>query len=120
MSQSQDDIDGKAALDKLRAAAADGLHDAAKRVLAAANRHVPTEHGDLEKSGIASVDDDALRAAVSYGRGLSAAYAVREHEDMTLRHDDGRTAKWLEVAMNSEGKAMLEQLAATIRAQMGT
>src|SRR3546814_6588653 len=37
----------------------------------------------------ASVDPQALKGAVSY----DTHYAVKQHEDQTLRHDEGRRAK---------------------------
>jgi hypothetical protein len=38
-------------------------------------------------------------------------YAVRQHEDLTLQHDPGRRAKWLERAM-AEERANLLRVAA--------
>ena len=80
----------------------DGLTAAVEHLLTEANKDVPHDEGTLERSGEASVDDAGLRGAVSY----NTPYAVRQHEDMTLRHDGKGTAKWLETAMAQEAKTM--------------
>jgi hypothetical protein len=36
---------------------------------------------------------------------------VQQHEDMALNHDDGRNAKFLENAMNSERERVLQIIA---------
>lgn len=91
--------------------AARGLRLAAEYVLQESNTEVPIEEGTLERSGVASVDDQALRAAVSY----DTPYAVRQHEDMTLHHDSGRSAKYLENALNRTRSEVLKIIAEQIR-----
>lgn len=92
-------------------AARRGLLLAAEHVLTEANERVPIEEGTLARSGRASVDDGELKAAVSY----DTPYAVRQHEDMTLRHDQGRQAKFLERAVASEVEAIRGIVADAIR-----
>ncbi|MEV4457013.1 minor capsid protein [Microbispora sp. NPDC049633] len=94
-----------------RAAAVRGLRKAAEHLLQASRELVPIEEGTLERSGVASVDEDELRAAVSY----DTVYAVRQHEDLTLKHDEGRQAKYLEEPMQSERGTMLDIVAAEVR-----
>lgn len=94
-----------------RAGAARGLALAAEHVLQVSRTRVPIEEGTLERSGVASVDEAALRGAVSY----DTPYAVRQHEDLTLRHDDGREAKYLEGALADEADTVAEIVAAEIR-----
>ena len=72
--------------------AAEGLFFAGEHILEVSNRHIPIEEGTLQRSGKVTVDKGTLEAAVSY----STPYAVPQHEDLTLRHDPGRTAKYLE------------------------
>ncbi len=96
---------------KVRAAAAEGLFDAAGVLLEGANRTVPHETGALARSGLASVDRAALRAAVSY----STPYAVRQHEDTRLRHDPGRRAKWLEATLAEQVSRLRDHVAGRIR-----
>ena len=96
------------------------LLQAAQHVLGVSNEQVPLEEGDLARDGAASVNEQASRAAVSYGRDPEVAkYAERQHEDMTLKHDAGRNAKYLERAMNSERSAVAEMMAQQVRTTMG-
>ncbi|MEV4320989.1 hypothetical protein AB0J37_02020 [Microbispora rosea] len=88
-----------------------GLKKAAEHLLQASRELVPIEEDTLERSGVASVDEADLRAAVSY----DTVYAVRQHEDLTLKHDEGRQAKYLEEPMDTERQTMLDKIAAEIR-----
>ena len=47
-------------------------------------------------------------------------YAVRQHEDLSLRHDDGRQAKYLETAMADNVDSARALVAQAIRAELGT
>lgn len=80
-----------------------GLTLASEHLLQVSRPRAPLEEGTLERSGVASVDESTLRAAVSY----NTPYAVRQHEDLTLKHDDGRTAKYLEGPTHTEHQTML-------------
>lgn len=92
----------------------EGLKLAGEHILQLSRQKVPLEEGTLERSGEVS-DDGALTVAVSY----DTPYAVRQHEDMTLRHAAGRSAKYLETAMG-EGRAEAAQIvAATARRKAG-
>lgn len=92
---------GDKAKANVRKGAADGLLKAAEYVLEASRPLVPVADGEpnagmLRDSGTASVDEGALRAAVSYGPW----FAVRQHEAMDWRHTTGQ-AKYLEQPLNS-------------------
>lgn len=79
---------------RIRATSVVGLNMAAERVRAVAVPLTPLEYGDLRSSltvGTASEDD--LEATVY----SDLPYAVRQHEDLSYRHDDGQ-AKYLEQA----------------------
>ncbi|MCQ8829859.1 hypothetical protein [Streptomyces malaysiensis] len=102
---------GAAALRGARAGAARGLRLAAEHVLERSRARVPIEEGILERSGVASVDEQSLTGAVSFDQ----PYAVRQHEDMTLRHDAGRTTKYLEGPLNEEAGTVLDIIAAQVR-----
>lgn len=91
--------------------AANGLELAVEHWLGVSRRQVPLEEGTLERSGVASVDRAALKGAVSY----STPYAVRQHEDLNLRHDEGRKAKYVEDPMRTEAPEMAALIAAQIR-----
>lgn len=92
-----------------------GLLLGARLVLDTSNRMVPHESGDLERDGGTSIDGST--AAIAYGRSASTKdYAVVQHEDMSLHHDSGRSAKYLENALNSTR----DQVAQIIAQQIGT
>lgn len=99
-----------------RAGAVKGLRLATEHVLQVSRTMVPIEEGTLERSGTASVDEGNLRGAISY----DTPYAVVQHEDMSLQHDAGRRAKYLESAMNSEAGTCGEIIARAVRAELGT
>lgn len=102
---------GAAALRGTRAGGARGLRIAAEHVLAESRKVVPIEEATLERSGVASVDEDSLTAAVSY----DTVYAVRQHEETTWRHDAGRTAKYLERPLTEEAGQVEAIIAAELR-----
>lgn len=106
----------QAAGKRAREGAARGLGLAAQNVLNVSNTRVPHEEGDLERDGGWSVDDAQLKAAVSYGRRADVKdYAVVQHEDMSLNHDAGRSAKFLESAITGERATSAEIIAAQTR-----
>ena len=107
------------------AAAVRGLVKASEHLLQVSNTLVPIEEDTLERSGVASVDEATLRAAVSY----DTPYAVNQHESMDFRHPGpgnanpagvDRVAKFLEVAMLTEGETIEEIIANEIRTALGT
>ncbi|HVM54364.1 MAG TPA: hypothetical protein VM262_14315 [Acidimicrobiales bacterium] len=85
---------------KVREATAKGLAEAAEYVLEQANRTVPIEEGTLMRSGGVALDGANMRAVVFY----DTPYAVRQHEDTRLGHNQGRRAKWLEQTMRETQK----------------
>lgn len=85
---------------KMEAASAQAAEDVAEYVLAQAMQEVPHEDGDLQASGKVSTDPANQRAAVSF----DTPYAVRQHEEMSWKHDEGRKAKYLEDPMNAAAK----------------
>ena len=105
------------------AGAVEGMQLAALNVLNVSNQQVPHEDGDLERDGAASVEATrtGARAAVAYGRKADTKdYAPVQHEDMTLHHDSGRNAKFLENALNSTRAQSLEIAGESVKRKMGT
>jgi hypothetical protein len=98
------------AKDVLNGSANRGVALAAEHLLGVANEKVPIEESILLKSGTVSTDPENFVAAVSY----DTPYAARQHEEMHWRHDDNRTAKWLENAMNAEVQTSAEIIRKTI------
>lgn len=102
-------LDVDRALEAAQEGAEQGVAAAMEHLLNVSNEHVPHEYGDLQSSGTPSVD--GLTGAVSY----NTPYAVVQHEDASFRHNEGRTAKFLENAMNSEAATLGEIIAEQIR-----
>ncbi|XVU25808.1 hypothetical protein ACQPZJ_01750 [Actinoplanes sp. CA-054009] len=93
----------------------DGLKLAAEHLLQVSSQLAPHDEGDLARSGEVSSDESSGAVAVSYDR----PYAVRQHEDMTARHDEGKTAKYLENPMRDEADTMLALIARAARGPLG-
>lgn len=55
---------------------------------------LPTEDGDLARSGTVTTEQGP--GASTTAAAFDTEYAVRQHEDLTLHHDGGETAKYLE------------------------
>ncbi|HEY3683468.1 MAG TPA: hypothetical protein VGL93_10535 [Streptosporangiaceae bacterium] len=88
-----------------------GLIDATELLLGESRKRVPIEEGTLERSGQASVDEGSLVGAVSYG----TPYGVYQHERLDLRHDQGRTAKYLEGPAVEQAPVMAALMRAALR-----
>lgn len=91
--------------------AAKGLDDATEHILGVSRDRVPIEEGILERSGATYVDAEELKGYVYY----DTPYAPKQHEDLTLNHDEGREAKYLESAFNSERDTIRELIVDAIR-----
>lgn len=91
--------------------AARGMRLALEHVLAESNKLVPLEEGTLQRSGKTSLDEGTLTGAVSY----DTPYAVRQHEEVTWNHPNGRQAKYLETAVNTSRQECLRIMQAELR-----
>lgn len=80
----------------VQAAAGEGLIKVAQRVRGVTEPLTPLEYGDL-RSSLTVVPDTAREAAIDLESAVVSdlPYAVRQHEDLDYRHDDGE-AKYLE------------------------
>lgn len=103
------------AADRARRGGVKGLALGSEHLLKVSNDFAPIEEGTLIRSGETSIDDAELKAAVSY----DTPYAVVQHEDMSLSHDPGRTAKFLENAANWEKDTLAKIVAQQIRNELG-
>ncbi|MFG2059667.1 hypothetical protein ACGFI9_37215 [Micromonospora sp. NPDC048930] len=99
--------DGDRVLAELADASFDGTLLAGEHLLQVSSGLAPHEEGDLERSGEVTSDRATGVVAVSFDR----SYAVKQHEDLTLRHDEGRQAKYLEEPMSTERDTMLALIA---------
>jgi hypothetical protein len=102
---------GAAVLGAMRAGAIRGVRLGAEHLLQVARARVPIEEGTLERSGVVSVDEGSVTAAVSFDQ----PYAVRQHEEMDYRHDSGREAKYLERPLHEENGTITDIIAAEVR-----
>lgn len=98
---------------RARAGAEKGLGMALELILGTARSRAPIEEGTLERSGATA--QDGLHGTVSF----DTPYAVRQHEDMTMRHDAGRQAKYLESAMADDADTAQRVIGEQIRRAMG-
>jgi hypothetical protein len=96
---------------RMQEGAVKGLAIALEHLLQVSREEVPHEEGTLERSGTTSMDESALRGAVSY----DTPYDVIQHERLDFKHDSGRKAKYLEDPFDAEQDTMLELIAANIR-----
>ena len=101
-------------------AAYEGLMIGGELVLGDSNEQVPHEDGDLERTGAVSGEKGAKpKVAISYRDVAYRGQAVQQHEDMTLKHDDGRNAKFLERALAANRDRVREALAGALRKRFG-
>lgn len=99
----------------LAEASFEGLQLAAEHLLQVSSQLAPHEEGDLARSGDTDEDESAGEVSVFYDR----PYAVRQHEELTWKHDEGKTAKYLENPMNEEADTMSELIASVARKPLG-
>jgi len=99
---------------KVDAGTLEGLWLAALHLLGEAQAIIPIEEATLERSGVASIDRSKFMSAVSF----DTVYAVRQHEELSWRHDPGRQAKYLEAPMHIQQQIILAIIAAAIRRSM--
>lgn len=92
-----------------------GLFLATEHVLGVAKSRVPIEEHTLEGSGVAQVDAGNLTGYVSF----DTLYAIVQHEDLTLNHDEGREAKYLESALNSEIPVVRKLIGGAVSSELG-
>jgi hypothetical protein len=102
------ELEQRVAKAKQRALMVAGMH-----VLGVSNKQAPIETGELIRTG--KVSQDETKTAISY----DTDYAVVQHEDMSMKHDAGRNAKFLELAINSEREAVLQIVASTMKQEAG-
>ncbi|MBH0778820.1 hypothetical protein [Nocardia bovistercoris] len=86
----------------------EGLFESGETLLAQSNALVPIDEGILQNSGTNEVADGVARV------GYNTPYALRQHEDLTLRHDNGREAKFLEKPLNAFGPELETIIASAI------
>lgn len=94
---------------------AEGLNLIAERHRAVATPKTPLEYGDLRSAHtvVPATPDDLESAVVN-----DLPYAAKQHEDLSLRHDDGGPKFFEEASAEIEGEAQ-QIMAAAIRRKLG-
>lgn len=90
-------------------------------VLAHSQKIVPVDTGALRSSGHVEhpkVEGGRVVVTVGYG-GPAVGYALRVHEDLEARHNEGQEAKFLEKGVLSRQGKFEETLAAEIDKELG-
>jgi hypothetical protein len=101
---------GSEATRRVHRSGAQGLKQAAEFVLDQSNQRAPIQDGTLINSGATDVDEAAMEAVVTY----DTPYAIKQHEDLSLRHPNGRQAKFLESAAKDNIERITDYLAQAI------
>lgn len=96
-----------------------GLWAAGEHVLGVSNESVPHEEGDFEATGGVSQDEGTGLTAISYRDTAYPGQAAELHENASLQHDDGRNAKFLELALASEREVILAIAGEALKRRLG-
>lgn len=99
--------------EKTKAGMVRALRLATERLLQLSRQVVPHERGDLERSGVAAVDESTFTGAVSYDE----VYAADQHESTTYRHEPGRTDHYLSGPLAEHHEDLLQIVADAIAAE---
>lgn len=94
--------------------AIDGLENASEALLDESNKIAPIDEGTLIRSGNTAIDEKNKTAAVFY----DTQYAVRQHEDVTQKHSNGRQAKFLETAYKNNIDAIRNYIANAMKGKL--
>lgn len=98
---------------RVEAAAGSALAAAAEELGGESDRLAPIETGALIRSR--TVVTQGKEAAVGY----TSVYAARQHEELGWAHDQGRQAKFLETALESNAPRLEQLIASQIRNAIG-
>lgn len=101
--------------------AAAGLYQEAEAIMTDSKEIVPFDLGVLSDSGFVDPwrDGDTVYVMMGYG-GAAAAYALIQHEDLTLRHPNGREAKYLEKPLMARVPDMSSRIGEHVMFRMKT
>ena len=69
----------------------------AEAILTKTQEIIPHDTGTLQRSGAVNANAAKSEVYVSF----NTPYAVEQHEDTSLNHPDGRSAKYLEKSFNA-------------------
>jgi len=98
------------------------LHDEAEPVFARSQELVPVDTSALQKSGELhkpEIAGNSVSVELSYGNGATSSYAERQHEDLSIRHQSGKTAKFLERPFVEAASGMGERVGKRVAREIG-
>ena len=98
-----------------RAAAAEAIKKGLEHLLEESNRVIPHDEGVMQDSGSVDFNSSELAGTVFY----DTPYAVRQHEDATLSHKNGRKHHFLEESFNDQSAALLKFIQEELEAALG-
>jgi hypothetical protein len=90
------------------------LRNAGYAILADASNLVPHDTGELENTGDIKVDENNHTVTVFF----DAPHAIRQHEDTTLRHPNGRQAKYLEQPLRERGGELADYISTEVNREL--
>lgn len=89
------------------------LRDAAEVILDESNKIAPIDEGTMISTGNVSVDGN--KATVSY----DTPYALKQHENDTLQHKNGRQAHFLLKAFDNNQRRVVAYIASELGKRLG-
>lgn len=98
------------------------LHAESESVFLRSIELVPVDTGVLLESGELhdpEIDGHSVSVELSYGDEYTDHYAEKIHEDLSLAHKPGKTAKFLEVPFLEGAKGMGERVGARVAREIG-
>lgn len=99
---------------RVRLAAVGGLLQTARHVKNESQRIVPRKTDDLHNAAYADVDPDTLIAIAGYDvqRDIKT---IKQHEDLSYRHPQGESAKFLEKPLQQAQQLHNQNLSRVLR-----
>lgn len=97
------------------------LYQESEAIMTEAKEQVPVETGTLKNSGYVEppvVDADGVSVTMGFG-GAAEAYALIQHEDLSLNHPRGGNAKFLERPFLARSPQVLENVRAALGRALG-
>lgn len=88
----------------IRETAFQAIRDGAEAILTEAIDETPIDTGTLRRSGTVTEAPQENAVYISF----NTPYAVKQHEDLTLKHPRGGKAKYLETPFNANKKKVIK------------
>jgi hypothetical protein len=93
------------------------LHEEGQIMFRHSQRIVPVDTGTLRRSGqiLPPVEEGGKIVLVMGYGGAASAYALRQHEDLTYRHKEGKQAKYLEAPVRERANNLPRNILERVR-----